>query len=350
MPKFHALIFLIILVMSGCSPRGEMVFLDVPSATNLQRVHVATEREVFSTDENLFGEQRSTKMRFGVAEVSIPPNHKRGSIEWPRGKPDAKRHFVTHSKTRYRSQDSFVASVQDLQSVQDETMIFVHGFNVTNAEAVYRVAQIKNDYDINGEAVLYSWPSAGHPAGYVYDRDSVFFSRDGLETLIRALTNAPDRKVFLVAHSMGSQLVMETLRQLSLLGDKRTLSRISAVVLMSPDIDPDVFRRQFERIDPAPERTVIFTNSSDRALGVSGFLTRKKNRLGAITDTTKLQGLPVTVVDLSNISDGDRSNHNVAATSPSAIRFLDGLLADGTLEPRSKVRVIRAPLRTNAAR
>jgi len=327
-----------------------MVFVETPQAANLQRVHVATERQVFITNENAFGEARSSEMRFGVAQISIPPNHTRGTIEWPRGAANPKRHFVTHSAQRYASQQEFTSEVQRLQSPEDETMIFVHGFNVNNAEAVYRVAQIKNDYGIEGEAVLYSWPSAGHPAGYAYDRDSVFFSRDGLENLVRSLTNAPNRKVFLVAHSMGSQLVMEALRQLSLVGDRTTLSRISAVVLMSPDIDPDVFRRQFARIDPEPERMVIFTNSSDRALNFSGFLTGRKNRLGSITSAKELEGLPVTVVDLSNITDGDRSNHNVAVTSASAIRFLNGLVEDGTLEPRSDATIIRAPLRTSAAR
>ena len=43
---------------------------------------------------------------------------------------------------------------------------------------------------------------------------------------------------------MGTMLVMETLRQLSLAGHDKTLRKISPLVLASPDIDVDVFGRR----------------------------------------------------------------------------------------------------------
>jgi esterase/lipase superfamily enzyme len=231
------------------------------------------------------------------------------------------------------------------RGVSVDTLIFVHGFNVNNAEAVYRLAQIKHDYQVDGEAVLFSWPSAGSPAGYVYDRDSVTFSRDGLEQVINALTAKSDQTVFLVGHSMGSHLVMEVLRQMSLSGNRNALSRISGVALTSTDIDPDVFRRQITRIDPLPERFAIFTSEQDRALGVTSFLTGNKSRLGVITRPQDVADLPVTLIDLTSVRDGDTQHHNVAATSPTAMAFLRGLLQQGSLQPHTNARLIRAPRR-----
>jgi esterase/lipase superfamily enzyme len=91
-----------------------------------------------------------------------------------------------------------------------ETLLFVHGYNNTLSEAMYRLAQIQTDFDTGMPGVLFSWPSAGDPRGYIYDRDSVLFARDDLTAVLRQLTSGPGDKVFLLAHSMGSSLVMET--------------------------------------------------------------------------------------------------------------------------------------------
>ena len=65
-----------------------------------------------------------------------------------------------------------------------EVLLFVHGYNNNFAEGVYRVAQFSHDLEIPGAVVHYAWPSAAKPLGYVYDRDSALFARDGLERLI----------------------------------------------------------------------------------------------------------------------------------------------------------------------
>jgi esterase/lipase superfamily enzyme len=74
-----------------------------------------------------------------------------------------------------------------------QALVFIHGFNVSFEEAVFRFAQIVHDSRANVAPVLFSWPSKGSPFAYEYDSESPNYSRDALEALLRALTAVPVR-------------------------------------------------------------------------------------------------------------------------------------------------------------
>ena len=114
---------------------------------------------------------------------------------------------------------------------------------------------------------------------------------------------------------------MEVLRQMAIREDRATLSRISAVVLLSPDISPSVFRAQAEAIGDLPDPFVIFSSQNDPALRLSARLTGVPRRLGNIRGVDEVAGLNVTVINLSSARDAG-SNHLAALTSPSVISFL----------------------------
>lgn len=327
------MILVLTIALGACAARGVVSFVPgamAPGAA-LQPVFVASNRqEAGQGAEGLFqtrfGGVRDPQVRFAQLVLSIPPVHQPGRIEWPGEQPpDPARHFVVTQETRFDRQSEFVQAVTDQKG--GDVVVFVHGFNVNSAEATYRLAQIAHDFEAEGPVIAYSWPSAGSPRGYAYDRDSVIFSRDGLEQLLIALTGRGQR-VLLVAHSMGSQLVMEVLRQLSIAGQGDVLARLSGVALISPDIDEDVFRQQATRIAPFPQPFMLIVSSRDRALGLSAFLTGKPARLGSIDAPELLADLPLQVVDLSDIREGDLSGHTTAFTAPAAIRLLRDLALD----------------------
>jgi esterase/lipase superfamily enzyme len=54
--------------------------------------------------------------------------------------------------------------------------------------------------------------------------------------------------------------------------EKSIPAKVRNVVLASPDIDIDVFRRQFIEMVPKRPRFTIFTSTRDKALGVSRWL------------------------------------------------------------------------------
>ena len=156
-------------------------------------------------------------------------------------------------------------------------LVFVHGFNTRFEEAVYRFAQIVHDARVHVAPVLFTWPSGGRLTDYVYDRDSALYSRDALEAVLQALVNDPNvDSISILAHSMGNYIAMESLRQMSI-RDRRLSPKIRDVMLASPDIDVDVFRRQIAEIDagPRPAQFTLFISRDDRALGLSSFLARR---------------------------------------------------------------------------
>lgn len=320
------------LTVSACAARGVVSILPGATAANavVQPVYVATNRNPASGEEGRlfqqqFGENRDAALRYVRMDVSIPPGHKSGQIEWPAPEPpDPARHFVVSGEQMFAGPSDFLNGLQnDAPRGSQEIVLFVHGYNVNNAEAVYRLAQIAHDFEAKVPVVAYSWPSAGSPRGYAYDRDSVIFSRDGLETLLTELTS--QNRVLIVAHSMGSQLVMETLRQMAISGKGSVISRLSGVALISPDIDEDVFLQQAKRIKPFPQPFMLLVSAHDKILDLAAFLTGKPTRLGSISDPGRLADLPVEIIDLSDIEGGDPSGHNTAFTAPAAIALLRSL-------------------------
>jgi len=315
-----------ILLLAACSPRVTAERAAPNPAATIQPVYVATGRKLDQTGP-IFGLERPQGLRFFRADVSVPPTHTPGQIEWPDGPPDAATDFVVTGTEVYDGAAAMQRAMRRAHPETRETLLFVHGYNNTLSEAMYRLAQIQTDFDTAMPGVLFSWPSAGDPRGYIYDRDSVLFARDDLQKVLRQLTGAPGDRVFLLAHSMGSSLVMEALRSIALSEDRHLLRRISGVVLMSPDIDPDVFDRQAEAIGELPQPFLIFITKADRALSLSGFITGRKPRLGMIDRADKVQRPDVQVIDFTALADGSGLNHFVPVTSPAAIDFLRGIMA-----------------------
>ncbi|MEQ9240115.1 alpha/beta hydrolase [Roseovarius indicus] len=319
-------VFCLAAVLAACSPRPAAQFAPPDPAASVERIYVATELDLDDLGRQ-FGQKRPSGLKYLHVDVSIPPTHTPGKVEWPEGPPDAATDFVMTGSHVYRGSGDMLGAMRR-RSPGNETLVFVHGYNNTFSDAVYRFAQMRADFGSDEPGLVYSWPSAGDPRGYAYDRDSVLYSRDDFKRVLDALTKTGNDRVLLLAHSMGAQLVMETLRQAALSGDRALLNRINGVVLMSPDIDTDVFRAQAAAIGELPQPFLIFVSQQDRALSLAGLLTGRKPRLGTLKDPTLLQGIEgVRVIDFTALGDGEGLNHATAVTSPAAISVLKGLIS-----------------------
>lgn len=318
---FRVLIIVIALFLSGCAERGVLEFSTPDAFATTHKIWVSNFRSDIQADARS-APPRPDTLSFEVIEVSVPATHTPGKIEWPDGPPDARTDFVSVGQSQFESIDSFVADVARADcSGRAETLVFVHGYNTRHAEAVYQLAQFVHDFDVPVPPVLFSWPSAGVTAGYVYDRDSALLARDELEATLVSLTRN-GRKVVLVGHSMGSYLIMETLRQIALKGTLDIDRNIQAVTLMAPDIDGELFRDQAMAIGDLPDPFILLVAEQDNALKFSSLLTGRRPRLGAQTDRAIVGDLPISVVDVSDLAAGGQFNHKIATTSPSAIAIL----------------------------
>jgi esterase/lipase superfamily enzyme len=185
------------------------------------------------------------------------------------------------------------------------------------------VAQLAHDLHQPVVTVHYSWPSAAQPLGYVHDRDSTLFARDGLEALFNDVIAAGAKDIVIVGHSMGAQLTVETLRQMDIRDRAKLRSHLAGVVLLSPDIDVEVFKSQVATFGTLPQPFVIISSSKDKALRLSSALTGQPNRLGNLEDIQQLAELDVRVIDVAAFSTG--SGHFTIGDSPELIALLSGV-------------------------
>lgn len=324
------LILTLLLCLVACAPRGTItVYPSAKGVGHLQTVYIGTTRSPDRATGQPFGPERLGKTRYARLDVSVPPDRAPGTITWPRpGRtPDPRSDFVALRDIRYPDGGAFRADlardIRSRPSAERRAAVFIHGFNNTFAEGAYRAAQIAEDLGARGVVVHYSWPSKGSPLGYAYDKDSALFARDGLEDLLNEIAGAGATHITLVAHSMGSAVLMETLRQMAIDGNRRVLSRIDGVALISPDVGLDLFRAQADKIGELPQPFFVFTSGRDKALALAAQLFRESNRLGNVTDVREVSDLPITIVDVSAFSTG--AGHFTAVTSPTLIAILNNV-------------------------
>ncbi|HDR27935.1 alpha/beta hydrolase [Rhodovulum sp.] len=314
---------LCLVALAGCAARGMVAMAPEATPGTVERiVYVGTTR--MADAGRLFANTRSEELSFGAFTVSIPPNRAPGVIAYPKGQPDPGRQFLMRSARMFDHPSAFTAALaRDIAARprgKRAAVVFVHGFNTNFAEGLYRSAQLAHDFGIEGVAVHYSWPSAASPFGYGHDRDSALFARRGFAELLEALIAARPDELLIVAHSMGGLLTMETLRHMALAKPGRVAREIDGLILLSPDIDVDVFRAQVRDIGAMPQRVVVFTSQRDRALSLSARLSGSRDRLGNIRNVADVADLNVTVLDVTGFSTG--MGHFTAGTSPDLFRLL----------------------------
>ncbi len=174
------------LTLAACAGRSGPKVLQSVSTRGAHTKHVtvfaATTRVRENPAQNIFTAGRSEKLHFASFDIFIPPSHRPSNVQWAHGKPDAWTDLVVADQN-ILSQESFA---RDIRARADHRSIgvFVHGYNYTFQEALFRLAQMAVDANIASVPVLFSWPSQGTVTGYVADRESVMFSRDYLTALL----------------------------------------------------------------------------------------------------------------------------------------------------------------------
>ncbi len=319
--------FALALVLAGCAARGE--FTPAPAGLEgaaREAIFVGTTR---ATGADGFGFERSDQASFLRYDITIPPERELGELNWPprNRKPDAKRDFLTLDERRFGSAADFRTALKSAMGSrrQVDAVIYVHGFNTTMAEGVYRVAQMHHDLEVPGVAVHYAWPSRGSALGYLHDRESVLFARSGFQQLLDEVAASGANEIVIVAHSMGAFLTMETLRQMALGDGSRALDRVAGVVLISPDLDLDVFRSQARDIGELPQPFFVFGSTRDRVLGLSARISGSGERLGNLDDVSRIADLKVTYLDTAAYDVG--AGHLNLGENPALLKLFGGILS-----------------------
>lgn len=275
-----------------------------------------------------FNNERTEHLTYNSIVVSLPPGHAQGEVEWPPGPVgDLQKHFVTLANT-VMDEATVQKNLDRYLPPSGDVFVFMHGYNTTYQEGVYRLAQIAGDANLKALPLLFSWPSRGDLTDYLTDRESAMASRNRLMHLLEVLARHPRvHHIDVMAHSMGSMLTMETLVQLKLKGNGELNNKLNTLVLAAPDIDVDVFRAQFEIIGKRNKPTIVMTSRDDRALNLSrriaGNVVRAGNASIRAPKTIEfVEKMGLTVFDMTEMRTSDKLNHSKFASFPTVVQQL----------------------------
>jgi len=350
-PVKKILTVVLALLVAGCASNqtqellgSTMVSAPVTEIAGNHSIFIATTRKHSDDPNKVFDGERSATLNYARVNVTVPGIHQTGQIERrSRGKSDdPAKYFMASEVVGYDTQPKFSSALTaDIAARGGRVMVFVHGYNTGFDDAVYRVTQIVHDSGYPGTPVLFSWASGARTTDYVYDKESASVARDQLEVTLRMLAQSGARRIDIVAHSLGTWVTMEALRQLAITGDRDLSGKLGDVVLASPDIDVDVFKSQMRRYGKPDKPFILLLSDDDRALRLSGLIAGSRPRVGDYKDAADLAAYGVTVVDLSKVKGSDSFNHTKFADNPELVKMIgqrlredDGFASDQTVTDR----------------
>jgi esterase/lipase superfamily enzyme len=222
---------------------------------------------------------------------------------------------------------------------RDHAGVFVHGFNTTFEAALFRTAQIAYDLKFDGAPFLYSWPSKGQLGfqDYSYDRESSGQAEPYLKEFLEFVTRETGAaSVSIIAHSVGSQVLLSVLRDL-----KRTPpsgSAIAQVILAAPDVDRDTFAFIAKEIAGVGKGITMLAASNDRALDASRRFWGGVPRAGDVPIEGPVIVACIDTIDVTALSTEVLSlNHSGYAQKQQLLEDMRVLLRTGERPPEKRV-------------
>ncbi|CAA0101776.1 Uncharacterised protein [Starkeya nomas] len=322
-------------VLAGCAsrpgPDALAAVQDEAPDTTKHVILVASSRARDERPGVFFSGERTSALNFARVEMTVPPTHKAGMVEWPKAQPNPATDMVVREAVYRDTKQEFThdlkAELARRPAGKRQAVIFVHGYNTLYSEALYRLTQLAEDSKSPAVPVLFTWASRGNLSDYVYDNNSATAARDRLEDTIRLVFDSGADQVTILAHSMGNWVTVEALRQIQISGKRLPSSKIGNIILAAPDIDVDVFKTQLKRFGKPEKPFLIVVSRDDKALAFSDFIAGDKPRLGAYTNDKELVELGAVVVDMSDVKSPDEMNHSKFAQLAELAPELNGMIA-----------------------
>jgi len=331
-----AVVFAVLLV-AGCGPqllvttpnllnddKSSRYFSTCPSCCQRPEMEVlyVTDRTLADgTKGPVYSYGRSRRLAFGVATVSLDPSPTWAELVQASTSRLRRRNYALQSGAcremgdfkpaqagdkdadMSRAAEAVVLDRTDLDRfhhmLQDrlagtdykDVFVFVHGFNNSFEDAVFRAAEVWHFLGRVGVPLVYTWPAGyGGLRGYAYDRESGEFTVSHLKRCLQAVASCPGvERVHLIAHSRGTDVTITALRELHIANRARGRVtqrelKLENLVLAAPDLDEDVFLQRFvaEDVLSAPRRTTIYASPRDKAMEVADLIFASRGRLGAL--------------------------------------------------------------------
>ena len=225
-------------------------------------------RQPASDTRKIYGGTRG-EFETGIAEVTFVAS--RTSSSNARGHNDFGKPVLTSVETL--SSDLYFSELQEQlgKAGENTLLVFVHGYYRSFARAAETAAEFTARVNFKGVPVIWSWPSSRTPQGYLEDETNIFWSRPQFAQFLKDhLQRSGADTVHLVGHSLGAKALTLTLVEDLLPDDSINPDNIGELVLLAPDIDAEIFTRDFApRLANRGISVTLYQSANDRAMATS---------------------------------------------------------------------------------
>lgn len=286
----------------------------------MRTIYFATNRNPNrKTNPDDFGGEFSGKsiddLRFGWADLA----DKAGEVQVKAISVAGEQLKQDHSKSKLGSRDMFDTLMKQMRKGIN-TLVFIHGYNVSFREALVTGASIQKAYTAGYplNVIVFSWPSDGSMMpwlAYKRDRTDAAASAPAFGRALLKLRDFLDEvrrgqecgaKIHLMAHSMGNYVLRNGIQEVR--RHAGHLPRLfDQIFLMAADEDDDAFELD-HKLKPLPnlgQAVNVYFNRGDTALVISDKTKSNPTRLGSRGPREPLNvPASVNVIDVSEVVHG----------------------------------------------
>src|SRR5262249_8105175 len=218
--------------------------------------------------------ERHDRITCGCVEVYVPEAHRFGETGtgfWRRLlRFDLRDDRLRLQHMERQERTAFFADIhQAMQAARDSgaqphALCFLHGFNVTFADAAIRAAQIGYDLKVPGATAFFGWPLRGSVAAYPVDEASIEASERAItDFLVDFTTHCRAEKVHVIAHSMGNRGMLRALQRIA--AQVQTLGQVKfgQIFLAARDVARALFLGLARLYPEHAERTTLYVSNGD---------------------------------------------------------------------------------------
>ena len=294
-----------------------------------------------------FSDDGLANLRFGMAEVTGEAlDHYDLYLAPEKLRTDRERKIKGAAGSVLGSVNVFQRVREKMTEKRRDTVVFIHGYNVSFAAALKSAAYLKTNFSTAAggdgvNVVLFSWPSDGSMMPYIaYANDRQDAAASGpafargllkLGDFLRGSTaeEACDQRIHLVAHSMGNYVLRHTVQEILAQSPGRPARIFDQVFLMAADEDDDTFEHdhKLKQLPRLAKRVNVYFNNEDRAMAVSDKTKGNPDRLG--DDGPRVpRSIPgkVTLIDCTPVV-GGAIEHSYFLNTPKVIADMRKVLA-----------------------
>ena len=174
-------------------------------------------------------------------------------------------------------------------------VLFIHGFRLDFARVCSSARRISTALGPDTLTIVFSWPSGGRLARYLYDESLASRSAHDFQLVLdQVLALVPADHVHVLAHSLGCRTAVT-----AILGRSEIDGRLANLILVKPDINRTFFLRQHTDLVLRSSQITVYASRRDRVLFWSGVL-HGHARLGQETKCIDA----IRIVDVSRVQTG----------------------------------------------